>query len=87
MRSLAGVGVSPTFPYGYPRMQKLVAADLPAFQPVEKAHPEQIGSQLARLCDQGRHRALGDAADRQPVERDRRRARPTVRGIDIARNS
>src|SRR5262249_5584580 len=63
--------------------QELVAADLPAFQPVEKAHAEQARAQLPGLGDERGDRALDDAADRQSVERDRRGAGAAVRGVDV----
>ena len=42
-----------------------VGADFPAFQPVQKAHAEQIGFHLAVRHHQRRHRALDQLADRR----------------------
>src|SRR5262249_4534798 len=63
--------------------QELVAAHLPALQPIEEGHAEQARAQLPGLGDERRDRALADAADRQSVERDRRGAGAAVRGLDI----
>jgi hypothetical protein len=73
-------------PSGKPPHQQLVAAHLPALEAIEEAHAEQAGVQLAGLRNQGRNRALDDAADREAVERHRGGARaakhPGGRGID-----
>ncbi len=48
-----------------PAHHQPVAAHLPALQPVEEAHAEQVGAQLPGLRDQRRHGAFDDAADRR----------------------
>ncbi len=67
---------------GYARMHQPVAADLPALETIEEAHPEQALAQLARLRDQRRHVALHDAADADGLQRHRRGAGAPVGGLD-----
>ncbi len=54
LRFIASVAV-----LGLPAHAQLVAAHFPAFEPVEKAHAEQIGLELPLLRDQRRHGAFG----------------------------
>ena len=59
-----------------------VAADLPAFQPVEEAHPEQALAQLSRLRDERGHVALNNAADADGLQRHRCGAGAPIGGLD-----
>src|SRR5262245_21200657 len=61
---------------------QLVATHFPAFEPVEKAHAEEVRSQLSALRDERGNRPFHDPADRDAVERDRRGARAPVGGLD-----
>ena len=74
-----------TFTQGLPAHAQPVAAHLPAFQPVEEGHAEQIVLELSGLRHQRRHRALGQSADGEAIERHRRRARAAIGGVDIDR--
>jgi NAD(P)-dependent dehydrogenase (short-subunit alcohol dehydrogenase family) len=47
---------------------ELVAAHLPAFQPVEERHAEQAHAKQSGLCDERRHRPFDDLADRDAVD-------------------
>src|SRR5262249_56758889 len=49
--------------------QKLVAAYLPALQPVEEGHAEQAPAQFPGVGDERRGRAVADGPDRQSVGR------------------
>ena len=64
--------------------QQLVPAHLPAFQPVEETHAQQISPQRAGLRDQRRNRPFHNIADRDAVERDRRDALDRVRERVVA---
>ena len=60
-----------------------VAAHLPALQPVEETHAEQVGAQRPGCAISAGTDTLGDAPDRDAIERHRRRARAAVRGLDV----
>src|SRR6185437_16876748 len=62
---------------------QLVAAHFPTIQPVEEAHTQQIVLQLPGLRDQRGDGTFGQAADGEPVERNRRGARQAIRGLDV----
>jgi uncharacterized membrane protein YfcA len=62
-----------------------VAADLPALQPVEKAHAEQACTQLPGLHHQRLHRTFLEFPHRNAIERDRRGAGAPVRCLDADR--
>jgi len=46
-----------------------VGADFPAFQPIQKAHAEQIGLHLSARHHERRHRTLDELADRETIKR------------------
>jgi tRNA-dihydrouridine synthase A len=60
-----------------------VGAHLPAFQPVQEAHAEQVGSHLPMRHDERRHRALDEPADCEPVQRQPRGLGATAGRLDV----
>ena len=60
-----------------------VGVHFPAFQPVEKAHAEQVGLHLPVRHHQRRHRTLDQLADRQAVERQPGRLGMSAGGLDV----
>ncbi len=60
-----------------------VGADFPTFQPVQKAHAEQIGSHLSVRHHQRRHGTLDELADGEAIERQACRLGVSAGGLDI----